>query len=329
MATTVTSDWFTVNNGEITTHDPQDMSGETAPIEIQSAEIQWEGITTSPDTKINKNTSEKYHVDPGDAIGTGSTDFPPVDSGYDFDYYENYLILLNDDADDVDKTVDLFIEVHWSDTDTGDSFTNEYSADWVVPEVGEEKVIVKGEHYHNSKWDHVSLSINNNESTGGPDVSIQTQPRTHMTESGTTEEKTQDPAVSGDVSADSGTLTLNDGEQSSWFALSGLDPNNEDFFHDISGSETARFRFRFDYVLNHPTPQDYVRIYDADAGVKRKVALADPTDSKLKYNAIRVDRNGNTYALDVVNPGDQYEIDFVRFYHPTHGTLVPRQIDTV
>lgn len=145
-------------------------------------------------------------------------------------------------------------------------------------------------------------------------------------------EDTKDPRVTRDVDGDSGSVTLDDGERSSWYSLSGLDPNREEFYHDIDGSGEARFRFRFDWEKIFPDVVKQLRVYDADSDATRLVALADPSDSQLKYNAIRghVSQAGQVLAVDVTDdPSDPSAISSHRLYHPVHGTLYPRYYDTV
>jgi len=78
----------------------------------------------------------------------------------------------------------------------------------------------------------------------------------------------------------------------------------------------------------YPTPVDELRVYDGDADAIRRVSLADPLDSALDYDSVRVYR-GQVLCVDVVPPSDAEAIESHRIYHPTHGVLCPRAFGTV
>jgi len=138
----------------------------------------------------------------------------------------------------------------------------------------------------------------------------------------TTYYDTEDPSVSGDVSA-SYNGTLNNGETSSWQTLSGLTTGDNTFDHSISQSNEARFRFEFDWQYDIPTALAVYRV--AIGGTTYDVALADPNDSSLEYNFYRVQVDGEgVLALDVVSPSDSNALP-VFVYHPTHGKLALRE----
>lgn len=177
--------------------------------------------------------------------------------------------------------------------------------------------------YTNSVGDTRSVTSNDTDTTRSLEMKTYGEDTNYYTTS------TQDPRVARDVSADTGSLTLNDGEQSAWYQLDGLDATPEEFYHDISGSNEARFRFRFDWEETFPDVLLEARISDVGSDTTYKVALADPSDSQLEYDAVRVAVGGTIYALDVAKSADSSTVDTHRFYHPTHGELRPRYFDTV
>ena len=72
MVNTYTSNWIRVSHGDITTHNPQELVGTSAEINITNAEIQWEGITRS--FFEDGNTSDKIFLE-DNTDGVSSTQF--------------------------------------------------------------------------------------------------------------------------------------------------------------------------------------------------------------------------------------------------------------
>jgi hypothetical protein len=70
---TYTSQWFSVDNGDTTTHDPQSLVSETSPIQVLNAQIQWEGIQTS-----DTSTSTDYSTNTNTTSATATTDSTTV-----------------------------------------------------------------------------------------------------------------------------------------------------------------------------------------------------------------------------------------------------------
>jgi len=69
MANTYTTSWFSVSNGDSTTHNPGSLVSTNRPIEVLSAQIQWEGEQTS---STSCNTDYSYNTN--SASATASTD---------------------------------------------------------------------------------------------------------------------------------------------------------------------------------------------------------------------------------------------------------------
>jgi hypothetical protein len=319
VSQTYTSQWFSVSNGDITTHNPQSLVPTSKDIRILSAEIQWEGITTSEQT-----TNYSTNTDSGNRIIDSDDDtfseafnlpFPSVPSGYSFfNHAISAEVNISDgSADNIEYTYSIDgnnVVDSQNDDINGPNYTTR------VNQVGSNvDVIISSE------------SVDSNASSITLDASASTQ----GSSTSTTYYDTQDPRVTRDVSGDSGSLTLNDGETSNWHSLSGLAPNSEEFYHDISGSGEARFRFRFDWEQAYPDPVNgTVGFYNASAGVWRECAVADPTDSLLEYNHVAVynDETGSWGALDVVDPSDDAAIESHQFYDPDIGWLAPREYST-
>ncbi|OYR94047.1 hypothetical protein DJ71_02370 [Halorubrum sp. E3] len=158
-------------------------------------------------------------------------------------------------------------------------------------------------------------------------VSITGKASTAGSSSSTTTHYTQDTRVTRDVLGES-SVTLTDGEVSNWYSLSGLDPDTEEFYHDIDGSGEARFRFRFGWERAYPDAIAELRIDDVDSETVHRVALADPGDNQLVHNSIRASVDGQALAVDVVPPSNDDAIDSHRFYHPVDGILCPRAFGT-
>lgn len=312
MAQTYTTQWFNVSNGDVTTHNPQTLAPTSKQIRIVNAEIQWEGV----DTQVEEETTSFESVDstaaePSDLPISVSTTIPS--DGYNTELFAN-LLLFSGDAQ-AQAVFDTNGDGIGENTSTLNADSNASARD--TPGTGSCGVTVNN--YSDSDGD---ADFN--------DVTVQISWEEPTTEIVT--KSTQDPRVTRDVSADSGTLTLNDGEQSSWYQLDGLAPNAEEFYHDISGSREARFRFRFDWENIFPDAVTQLRVYDEDTDTTRLVALADPSDSQLDYTAIRsyVQQAGQTLVVDVVDdPTDVNAIASHRIYHPVHGTLYLRAFDSV
>jgi hypothetical protein len=304
---TYTTQWFNVAKGDITTHDPQKLVSTSSEIRVLSSEVQWEGINgASQDSITESNTTSGKDAELNGENSLEAT-FPTLPSGYRFDGHE--IILRGKSDFGESDTLDWVLSQTYSDSGT---------------------VTVGGGTY--SEFYTTTLNSNYVGQTEGFGVTSFSSPdpayvamelRTYGVV-----EKTKDPRVTRDVLGESGGVTLNDGEQSVWFTLDDLEANNEEFYHDIDGSDEARFRFRFDWDYAYPEALRQLRIYDANLDSIHKVALADPSDSLLDYNHVRVSEGDTTYAVDVVDASDPDAISWMKIQ--THeGVLSPRAFETV
>jgi len=309
VAQTYTSQWFRISNGAITTHNPQSLVPTPADIRILSADIQWEGIETSKTTTSTNTNSNSQDYTSISSTTTWSVNSPSQPAGS----FEKAVAELNYAGPLPETAVDLSIafggETTQTTADAGQGAYLTITDTSGIP----------------SKAD---FSWSPNSSTSNT-AEVYSSVTVYTSETTTTYYDTTDPRATRDVLGESGGITLTDGERSSWFALDSLEPDPEEFYHDIDGSGEARFRFRFDWEEKFPTALKQLRVYDADTDGIRTVALADPADSQLDYNAIRTAVGGTVYAIDVVDPSDPDAISSHRIQHPTHGTLCPRASGTV
>jgi len=391
VASTYTTQFFNVSNGDITTHNPQSLVPTTKDILIQSAEVQWEGVNNGPnviesfsyDSK-SEFTNEYNTFEGVDAnIAVGSTEVflsndaqitrksytlrhtPPISFDYRVSQGDTVGSLISIDFalqdDTTFPTSQRFTIAHAADG-TGQSNGNfvlsrleDIDGDGEVELTHQDEVInVAHGGSSRAKVTKINADVVEVELIDPDTNTVKQTARISDTstdlrlpegtyhvngdasDSGLTTTVSQvgtsgntvNPRVTRDVSA-SLTANISDGQQSVYTTLSGLDPNRQEFYHDIDGGGEARFRFRFDYREKYPDALKELRVYDGDANAYRKVALANPTDSLLDYNAVRTEVNGTTYAVDVVVPSDTDAITSHRLYHPTHGVLCPRAFDTV
>jgi len=138
-------------------------------------------------------------------------------------------------------------------------------------------------------------SVTSNDPSNTWELTMQT--RGEQTVTTTTE--TQDPSVSGDVSA-AYNGALGSQEYSSWQPLSGFELGDNSFVHDIGGTNEAFYQIRFDYELSFPTTvaEAYIHV----GNTTYPVILADPSDPNLVYDFYRVNHpTHGELAFDVVN----------------------------
>lgn len=138
-------------------------------------------------------------------------------------------------------------------------------------------------------------------------------------------EVTKEPSVSGDVSATysgASNLRLADGEWSDWQSLDGFSEGTNEFIHSIEQSGEANFEFKYTYEYLGPDAVAIVRVQHDD-GVY-DLTLADPSDTQLENNSLRVNVNNETLAADLVEPSDPNATP-VRVHVPNYGTLAWRK----
>jgi len=321
MVNTYTSDWIRVSHGDITTHNPQDLVGGGNEITISNAEIQWQGVN------VEKNSISTYYV--GDSA-TGETtvdkDFTLTvqspDSGT-YDYVEYWFRAWREISSNPIE-IEWTVETDWGVVDSGTWVYDDYqnTDDAEVFDYLESNNVIGQNVY-------VTFDIITGYNRSDK-VEYDIQVRTQSSATFTTTYKTDSPRVTRDVSADSNSGELNDGETTNWISLDGFKSSgDQEFYHDIDGSDEAYFRFRFDWEYAFPTALKQLRIKDTNDNTTHKVALADPSDSQLDYNSFRTSVGGTTYAIDVVDPSDRSAIETHRMYHPTDGIVCPRSYDTV
>lgn len=136
---------------------------------------------------------------------------------------------------------------------------------------------------------------------------------------------TKRPSVSGDVSATyrgAFNSRLDDGEWSNWRSMDAFSEGTNEFIHSIKQSGEANFQFEYTYEYLGPDAVAVVRVQHDD-GVY-DLTLADPSDSQLEHNNLRVNVNNETLAADLVDPSDQNATP-VHVHVPNYGTLAWRK----
>lgn len=288
---TYTTSWEAVSDGQSNVYNTDTLTGEDTT-NIHNAEVQWEGVsTTSEETTTYSNSNAVTYTSGGDSI---SVSYPsngnPVRARGTVETSSGSNSYDNADAD----------------LDNGEDI-NSYTFDINPPtDYGFTNSIVFGTPSSAS----VTLYAGNNTY----DIIVTAESE----ETSTVTKKTETPSVGGDVSA-SGPTSLNDGDTSSWYALSGLSAGvDETFNFSINGSNEARFRFRFDY--DPPTASPTYGTYSVQyGGTWYEIAIADPTDSQLQTDEVQIYSNGSWGVLDLVpaSYSDPYTVDFIRFYNGT------------
>jgi hypothetical protein len=359
MGGTYTSNEISVSDGDIVSHDTDTVNDN---LEVTAARARWKGVNGTK-TVYDRNSNFKQQT--AAANETGGTnyegyinwtlDYPTVPSGYTFDRHEVmvwvdaeyegpefddlYWWEQYDSTEDDNSTADIDVhdvvishgfdepdpEVFIAYEDDIDGFTitesygyiddttlsyltTNYTADdpgraWLYWYVADDD---------NWSEDTKFTLTTEIETVGWKDVITYTT----------------DPFATRDVDA-SYTGQLNDGEWSPWVSMSGFTAGTNEMYQNIDGSGKAVFQFEYDWEQNYPEPQKEMRFYDEDNDRVHKVSLVDPSNSNLHYNHHRYALNGTVYALDVVDPSDGGGIDWVKWYHPTHGEYSPRAYDTI
>ena len=314
MPETYTTSWQSVSNGDITTHDPQSLVPTDKQIRILSAEVQWEGITTSStspnyQTNTNRPSADISNYSSGFSQSL-STSFPSVPNGY------NYFI----------NTISA--NIHTNGSVNGVNYLYEIDGDRVIDGGSGTNGPIFSERT-NYVGSDVTIIVSADSVDSASYLEIDAPVRTTGSKTTTTYDDTEDPRVTRDVLGESGGITLNDNERSTWYTLDSLDPNEEEFYHDINGSDEAYFRFRFEWEKTFPDALKQLRVYDVDDEAYKFVALADPSDPQLVSNAMRVSVNGTTYAVDVTDVDDPSAITSHRGSIPSDGTLAFREYDSI
>jgi len=317
MTQTYTTQWFSVSNGDITTHNPQELAGGGDEITVSNAEIQWKGINGSDtDFESSERNNDTGFVNVSDEK-TISLDILSPDFNEDIE--SSFAVQGAKELATPDVTIDWTVDAPWGDFSGTNTFTSSG--------LGPDDVFVEDTVSGNYSGDDVSITVT---VTSGQTAVIKLFTTIESESTSSTTTYTTSPRVTRDVSADSNSGTLNDGETTNWTSLSGLEASgNQEFYHDINGSGEARFRFRFDWEYTFPTALKQLRVKDTNDNTTHKVSLADPSDSQLDYNSFRTAIDGTTYAIDVVDPSDPSAIKTHRMYHPVDGIVCPRSYDTV
>lgn len=295
-----TTDWTTVNDGDSIVYNTDELTGDETE-NIHNAEVQWEGISeteTEYQTERNEASDSYPHFSGPESL---SVAYPPVPDGYDFKQHVAYYAVLDNNGDvDLDGTAEFTYKYG---TNTFDGTVNAGSS-----------VNIGDQTYGNSNYvgEDTTLTADFGNST----IDLYVEVWTYGERFVDVTYKTEDPSVSGDVSA-GGPTQLNDGEQSAWYSLSGLSAGvDETFNFSINGSNTARFRFTFDYdyATAKPTYGTYAVHYN---GTWYEIALADPSDSQLETDEIQVYVNGNWAVLDMVPEtySDSLTVDHIRIWN--------------
>lgn len=339
MVNTYTSGWQTVDRGDVTTHNPQSSVSTSDEISVVSAEVQWEGINGSKQTKTEDSSS------PWGPYTTSKS--PSATSPYTF---ENHDDDPNITGDEVETKIELTItntgnhdrsfEAFYDHNNSG-SWTEFTETDFTPTILSPNESITMGQtetrsiggtYYHPPD---VEFKINQGSANDAPNENVPMDIEASVTytsyEYTTTTTYTTDPRVTRDVTGESGGITLDDGEQSQWYTLSGLTADDEEFYHSIDGSKTARFRFRFDWETVYPTPSHgMVGFYDSSADAWHEVIVATPTDANLQHNHITIyNASEDSWgALDVVDVSNDLALEQYAFYDSDAGWLAPRKYQT-
>lgn len=144
MAQTYTTQWFSITNGDITTHNPQSLAPTSKDIRVLTAEVQWEGVeetSTSTEYATNTNTATAQAteetvteiesanvgttilIDPGkDELDTNT--IPEEPSGYSFRDHEIFTG-INTTTTPVDQ--ESTVDIEWNLNIEGDGIIESYS----------------------------------------------------------------------------------------------------------------------------------------------------------------------------------------------------------
>jgi len=316
MPQTYTSPTLSVSNGEITNHDTATVASD---INILAAECRWQGVDaekSEPNDGFNSNSASGTTAVSkiGDNV---SLTFPGYNGSFDGHVMQlevssgtsqntfpiEFTIRFNYEFtgfDTVDHEEQVTIEDNTTTSFPQDALSNEH--------VGSEiRIGVSGNTDAFVEWTLAAI--------------------TKYTTTTTITKSTQDPFVTRDVDG-SFSGTLSDGEWSSWKTLNGLATGVNEFYHNISGSNEAKFEFRYDWEYTYPEPVGgALSIGSRDGSQVHRVALADPSSSRLAYNHVRALVGGTVYAIDVVDPSDPDAIDWLRI-GSQHGVVCPRAYQT-
>jgi hypothetical protein len=272
---------------------------------------------------------------------TVSATYPPVPDGYNFDYHRreisgesNETITTNKVGDTVSRTststdeyIGITLETHgtktnyYTNSDTTyvsyPSVPNGYDFDRHYFRIERNGSYQDSDYvYSNNVGSSKSITSNNPSNTWTLEMRTRGETTNYYTN------YTQDPSVSGNVSASTG-ATLNDNETSSWQSLSGFGVGDNSFNHSVSDSGEAYYRIRFDWEYSYPSELAELKFFDGSS--QYSVRLADPADDGLDYNTVKAYIEGvGVVALDVVDPSDPDASNFF-IYHPTQGVLALRK----
>lgn len=231
---------------------------------------------------------------------------PSAPSGYTFDHHDASVTWENTGGQQV--TVDIKWEFPWFGYGAKTSSVTLNSGE-THQESGSYSTDMSGM----DAWGDITNNTTN------IDVIVETS--STGTDDTTTTYHTENPEVQNDVNA-SYTGTLSDGEWTSWIDMTGLAEGVNYMDHRIGGSNEAVFQFEYTYEKKTATRLGRVTVYNDNTNSKIDLPLVDPGDSLLDYNVWHVynHTDGTTYAVDVVDPSDQYATNST-FFHPTHGKL--------
>lgn len=268
---------------------------------------------------------------------TVSTTYPPVPDGYNFDYHRreisgetNETITTNKVGETVSRTststdeaIVITLETHgtktnyYTNSDTTSvsypSVPNGYSFDRHYYREEKNGSYVDSDYSYSNKVGQSRSVTSNNTS-----VTRSLEMETRGEQTNTYTNYTNNPSVSGDVSASS-SASLDDNETSSWQSLSGFGLGDNTLSHSIGDSGEGYYRIRFDWEVAYPTEIDTVGHYDGTTLSKGR--LVDPNDEALEYDVFRTfTENGGILAFDMVDPSDEDVADFY-INHPTHGLI--------
>lgn len=310
MSELYVSNTVNVTDGDSTSHDTDTVAQN---INILSAECRWQGDSdfgeqTVTDTAVNALTRGEFY---------NETTFPYPE--YDnFDGHEIRYVLINE------RSTEVTADFEYRDPSSFDSSWDTTTSSVTIPANDTHAINFGTEDIYGNRVGETGWI---DETSNLSDVTVNVSMRTLSSETQTTETKTANPSVSGDVSG-SYSGEINDGDYSSWVTMSGLSTGVNTFTHSIGGSNEAGFQFRYYWEYATPTAEKELCVYDGSSNTIYRIALTDPSDSALEYNFMRVAVNGTVYAVDLVDSGTQDALEFFKVNHGTHGIVFPRAFES-
>lgn len=321
---------YNVSNGDYTYLDTS--SADSRPINVLDAEIRWRGDRVQTGTETVQRTEGNYYDFSGPAESESTKffydttfEFPDAQFGTTFTEHEIDIYAFTDPSDSVYGTD---WKVNFRNNWDAPFGTNSPGKTWYTENEGTHASIyteTSTTNYEGTSFTVSVWNITGDDSMAGTidevmDLSINL--KTHSTEEQGIYDQTQDPSVSGGVSA-SHAGTVNNNDYTPWYNLSGFSEGNNLFNHSIGGSGSVDYQVRFTYEI--ALPEVLAELGIQSNGTAKMYAIVDPSDGALEYSEIRVQHpTHGECSLDVVDANHQSASN-IRFSHPVHGELALRE----